>query len=419
MIMMNSCGAPFRNKGSGLLHINFTDSKETLFNDDSSIDGGVWIESTFVDKEASLVFGYYHNEPSVCPGNRITAPRIGAVVSNTNGATWTDLGWVLLARNGSLNCSAVSIAGGNGDFVAVVDRAREYIYFFFGAYAGHPSEQGLAAARMRYSDRHAPSGKVMKWHESTWSQPGLYGLLTPFLPASGGVDLPAADFFWGPSIHWNTAIRSWVMLLNHCNSSYNTQSDAYHVSYGVELSNPMKTWSVPELLLQAVVPSMYPQVVGIHQGETDTELGSVARFFVRGMSRWEAVFTNVTVPQKTDDTHSNHHRLDTLSRLHDLYRRDVISATDYEITKDALLAQVREESSPLGGSVWSPAMKTIGTACKGCDWSQRDGPEKTLFEYAGQPGVITEQWYTGAMDENTQIRVYVDGEDTASLDFKL
>lgn len=48
--------------------------------------------------------------------------------------------------------------------------------------------------------------------------------------------------------------------------------------------------------------------------------------------------------------------------------------------------------------------------------------EKTLYEHnTGQPGVITEQWFTGlhAMDEDTRIRIYIDMELEASLDFQL
>jgi hypothetical protein len=48
--------------------------------------------------------------------------------------------------------------------------------------------------------------------------------------------------------------------------------------------------------------------------------------------------------------------------------------------------------------------------------------EKVLYEHnTGQPGVITEQWFTGidVMDENMRIRIYIDGETEASLDFQL
>jgi hypothetical protein len=47
--------------------------------------------------------------------------------------------------------------------------------------------------------------------------------------------------------------------------------------------------------------------------------------------------------------------------------------------------------------------------------------EKILYERASGPGVVTEQWFTGegVMDQDARIRVYIDGEINASLDFML
>ena len=47
--------------------------------------------------------------------------------------------------------------------------------------------------------------------------------------------------------------------------------------------------------------------------------------------------------------------------------------------------------------------------------------EKVLYEHdTGEPGVITEQWFTGAvMNRHARIRIYIDGEVDASLDFNL
>ena len=44
-----------------------------------------------------------------------------------------------------------------------------------------------------------------------------------------------------------------------------------------------------------------------------------------------------------------------------------------------------------------------------------------LYEHdTGEPGVITEQWFTGGvMNRHTRIRIYIDGEVDASLDFNL
>ncbi|XP_068755557.1 uncharacterized protein [Montipora capricornis] len=47
--------------------------------------------------------------------------------------------------------------------------------------------------------------------------------------------------------------------------------------------------------------------------------------------------------------------------------------------------------------------------------------EKTLYEHdTGEPGVITEQWFTGStMNQDSRIRIYIDGELEANLDFDL
>ena len=66
-----------------------------------------------------------------------------------------------------------------------------------------------------------------------------------------------------------------------------------------------------------------------------------------------------------------------------------------------------------------PNMKSFSYAIKNGVLNPNE--EQTLYEHnTGQPGVITEQWFTGyGMDENTRIRIYIDGETEASLDFNL
>jgi len=63
-------------------------------------------------------------------------------------------------------------------------------------------------------------------------------------------------------------------------------------------------------------------------------------------------------------------------------------------------------------------MRTIGTAIKNGDLGHN---EQTFFQYSGDPGVITEMWFTGGGDDyaDTRIRIYIDGEAQPSLDFNL
>ena len=93
----------------------------------------------------------------LCPGSEtrtkygLTAPRIGAVRSRDNGATWEELGLVLTAPAASLDCQAHNgyFAGGHGDFSVMLDARREWLYIFFGNYAGDVTGQGIAVARMQ------------------------------------------------------------------------------------------------------------------------------------------------------------------------------------------------------------------------------------------------------------------------------
>ena len=66
-----------------------------------------------------------------------------------------------------------------------------------------------------------------------------------------------------------------------------------------------------------------------------------------------------------------------------------------------------------------PNMKSFSSAIKNGNIVSNE--EKVLYEHhTGEPGVITEQWFTGAvMNRHTRIRIYVDGEVDASLDFNL
>ena len=64
-------------------------------------------------------------------------------------------------------------------------------------------------------------------------------------------------------------------------------------------------------------------------------------------------------------------------------------------------------------------MKSFSSAIK--DGVAVGGQEKVLYKHETGPGVITEQWFTGigVMDQDARIRIYIDGETVASLDFQL
>lgn len=87
--------------------------------------------------------------------------------------------------------------------------------------------------------------------------------------------------FWGPSIHWNTHLERYVMLLNRArNDQFNT--DGIYISYSPTLADPLQ-WSAPIELMDG--GGWYPQVIGLEPGVgTDRIAGRRARFFMTGRS---------------------------------------------------------------------------------------------------------------------------------------
>jgi hypothetical protein len=102
---------------------------------------------------------------------------------------------------------------------------------------------------------------------------------------------PNADAFWGPSIHWNTYLHQYVLLLNRARDSHWTQEGIY-VSFNPDLAAPDR-WTAPQRILDSQGKDQwYPLVFGTndHLGETDKLAGETARLFLRGQSRWEVRF---------------------------------------------------------------------------------------------------------------------------------
>jgi hypothetical protein len=296
LFLFNSSGHPWRSSGPDLFHL---DQSYLRCEYNNQAQGGRWIEATWKDPSGPL-YGWYHFEPTgLCPGTGLTAPRIGAARSDDNGAHWKDLGLVLESPPGTLNCATPNhyFAWGNGDFSVMVDQKSHYAYFFISTYAGPTNAQGVAVARMKWADRDAPRGKVWKWHRAEWREPGLGGQVTPIFPARVDWHQPNADAFWGPSIHYNYALKQYVILLNRAIDKEWAQEGIY-ISFSRDLSNP-QTWTPPAKLLGGLATNQwYPQVVGMDRArrETDKAAGARARLFVRGESHWEIIFSVGTRP---------------------------------------------------------------------------------------------------------------------------
>jgi hypothetical protein len=257
---------------------------------------GVWLESILPDVDGTW-YGFYHNErpaDRLCKGDPRVIPRIGAARSTDFGATWQDLGVVLEAPTGSHDCASTNqyFVGGVGDFSALIDADRQWVYFFFSQYADRETSQGVSVARLAWADRDAPAGKASVWlRQQVWlpvrtfhfmgTARQIYPAGAPILRASDDWHTGGVDAFWGPSVHWNTYLKQYVMLLNRARDSAWTQEGVY-VAFAPSLSDPT-TWSAPQRLLSG--GRWYPQVAGLEPGTgTDSHAGEIARFFMEGRS---------------------------------------------------------------------------------------------------------------------------------------
>lgn len=287
--VLTSTGHPRYSFGPSLDQLQFGD--EITFT--AWRDGGRWIESVYQEPDGTL-FGWYHNEPAhfipeeyqVGRQFRMTAPFIGAVVSYDNGRTWDDLGLVLTGGPDTLELEKRNywFAGGNGDFTVILDRQQEYFYFLFGTYYKDVAQQGISLARMRFADRTSPVGKVQKWYNGSWSEPGLRGKVSPIIPVRSSWYDPNPDTFWGPSVHWNTVLNQYVILMNRAIDPTWKQEGIY-ISLTPDISDP-NSWTEPVKILDE--SGWYPQVIGLNSDnrETDREAGAVARLFIHGKSRY-------------------------------------------------------------------------------------------------------------------------------------
>ena len=257
----------------------------------------VWVESAWMDSDG-ILFAWYHHEPQGLCGETslLTAPEIGAAISFDGGKTLEDLG-IILKSGEYPNCDARNgyFAGGHGDLTVVPDRDHRYFYFLFSNYGGATNEQGVAVARMAYEDRFGPAGAVWKFRNGEWDEPGLGGRVTAIYPAQKSWEFADADSLWGPSVHWNTYLERYVVLMNHACCEAGWMQEGIYISYISDLADPAK-WGTPTKLLDGenigFRAGFYPQVMGLEEGETDSVSGWYARLYIQGISKWEIIFSH-------------------------------------------------------------------------------------------------------------------------------
>jgi hypothetical protein len=306
LYLFNSFLHPSRTEGPDIFHLG-NQTRVHLGDFDDELD--MWIEATWKDDDGTL-YGAFHHEPDgVCFSDTHlpTAPKIGWLRSEDNGKNWKDLGFIIMASPCAINCKTESPwdAGGTGDFVFFLDPKKEYFYFYGTSYDPRFEEQGVWAARMAYADRDEPSGKVLKWYNGGWNEPALWGHVTPVFPASRDYHKKDGSMFWGPSIHWNTYLNMYVMVLNHAINTH-LDADGIYISFNRDVGNP-KGWSNPQMLIDLAgihqataggetgLPDVmnngwYPEIIGTAKGETDKLAGRTARLFLGGLSNFEITF---------------------------------------------------------------------------------------------------------------------------------
>jgi len=286
-------GIPERMAGPDLEHLEVTGEVVIA----PHAGDGIWFESVIADQTDSVWYAYYHHEQPAHPCGRSdrSIPRIGAAVSTDRGVTWTNLGIVLEAPAGTENCGSTNkfVYGGFGDVSVMLDRDSKNAYFYYSSYVRDPQRQGVSLARLAWADRDNPRGRVMVWQDGVWLPPVRrpssgttpeweYPIGTPFLrpakPWHDGID--AADAFWGPSIHWNTSLNQYVMLINRTKDE-EFNNEGIYVSFASRLDDP-HGWSAPQKILRA--GGWYPQVVGTEAGSTDKLMGRIGRLFLTGLS---------------------------------------------------------------------------------------------------------------------------------------
>jgi hypothetical protein len=287
LVVYNSDGTPSRSEGDDQFSLGEAVKLDFPV-------GLAWIESTWSDGDG-VVYAWYHHETLVDCGElpRLSVPTIGAAVSKDDGITFEDLG-IVLSPDHEPNCAAQNgyFAGGHGDFTVTLDRQREYFYFHYSNYGGDVSTQGVSVARMAFADRDEPVGAVWKASALGWTEPGNGGATLPVFPAEVDWARPDAEAFWGASVHWNTHLNSFVMLLNRTCCWSGWPQEGIYVSYLPDIASP-GTWTWPVKIKDT--GGWYPQVMGLEPGGTDKVAGREARFYIMGVSEYTIVFEPLLV----------------------------------------------------------------------------------------------------------------------------
>jgi len=303
-VFNSDSGRTLRATGASLETEQADDEAAPGYTDD--IGSGRWLESVLRDDDSGRLYGWYHNEvPTDCPQGVRLWPQIGAAVSDDDGMTWDDLGVILTPRDGTVSCDTDHPVtnGGIGDFSVILDGnedpSNHFAYFLFSSYGGDLEEQGISFARMLWIDRDAPldrfSGQsaAAKWDGQGWSAPGIGGRSVAVFhdAAQGTWTSTQNNGYWGPSVHWNTDLHKFIVLMSRSGGN-NYDPAGIYMTNTASLDDPL-SWATPKLVIEKD-QGWYPQVVGdaaIHG--TDKLAGERARYFDCGVSQFFITFAEV------------------------------------------------------------------------------------------------------------------------------
>ncbi len=286
LYLFTSTGATVRSSGTSPQDLS-NPQLVTLRSDGPAgpFPSSAWLESISPSTTSpNTLYGWYHHEIYLdCSPGVFAEPVVGAAVSYDNGESWLNLGLVLTAPPGSSRCTYQNgyFLGGHGDFSVIKQGA--YFYIFYTNYALPFEQQGVSVARMHEADLDAPINRVFKYYNGAWTSPGLGGAGTPIWRALASWEQYDPDSYWGPSLHYNYHLNSYVILMNRAIAHGWVQGGIYY-SFNANLENP-SGWSAPaQLNMPARSLRWYPEAVGTAAGETNSYLGLIGRLFTSGTS---------------------------------------------------------------------------------------------------------------------------------------
>lgn len=251
---------------------------------------GKWIEAVWLDPAGALRGWYHAEELAPCAGKRLFVPHIGEAISHDDGSSWQCLGEVLRVPPDQIDCSWRNgfFAGGYGDLSVVADQRNDYLYLAFTSYLLDERNQGVVMARTPARRPSAPARSLELWSSEGWRKAADGCFAKPLWRPLRGWRHADPDGFWGPAVHYNQSLHSYVMLLNHtAGGAGDLVQEGIYICISKALDDP-DGWSEPQQLVRG--GAWYPQIVGLEPGQGDANAGSVARFFMAGFSAWEVEF---------------------------------------------------------------------------------------------------------------------------------